>query len=106
MFGLWAAAHPWNLLPLNSRRTVMVLAGQFVALWNAQVIVSLDVWRVSRTNFFNTRRSLSVIKRGLLSHDFVVVVPSCFHLTIMSPTAELGNLRRVAMSLTDFLLMW
>jgi hypothetical protein len=30
------------------------------------------------------------------------VVPSCFHFTIMSPDADLGNLRRVTMSLTNF----
>jgi hypothetical protein len=47
IFGLWAAARPWNLIPLNSQRTVMVLAGQFVALWNSWVNVSLDVWQVS-----------------------------------------------------------
>jgi hypothetical protein len=44
MFGLWAAACPWNPIPLNSRKTVMVLAEQFVALWNSWVTVSLDVW--------------------------------------------------------------
>jgi hypothetical protein len=106
IFGLWAAARPWNPIPLNSWRTVMVLAGQFVALWNSRVIVSLDVWRISRTTFFNAGRSLSVIKRRLPSHGFVVVVPSRFHFTITSPTIDFGNLRRVAMSLTDFLLMW
>jgi hypothetical protein len=47
IFGLWAAARPWNPIPLNPRRTLMVLAGQFVALRNSWVIVSLDVWRVS-----------------------------------------------------------
>jgi hypothetical protein len=47
MLGLWAAAGPWNPSPLNSRLTVRVLAGQFVALQNLRVIVSLDVWRVS-----------------------------------------------------------
>jgi hypothetical protein len=47
IFGLWAAALPWNPIPLNSRRTDMVLAGQFIALWNSRVIVSLNVWRVS-----------------------------------------------------------
>jgi hypothetical protein len=47
MFGLWAAARQWNPIPLNSRRTVMMLAGQFVALQNSQVIVSLDIWQVS-----------------------------------------------------------
>jgi hypothetical protein len=26
IFGLWAAALPWNPIPLNSRHTVMVLA--------------------------------------------------------------------------------
>jgi hypothetical protein len=36
----------------------------------------------------------------------VVVVPSRFHFTVMSPTVDLGNARRVAMSLTDFLLIW
>jgi hypothetical protein len=105
MFGLWADARPWNLIPLNCRSTVMVLAGQIVALRNPWVIVSIDVWRVSRTTFFNTQQSLSVIKGGLPSHGFVVVVPSHFHFTIMSPTAHLGNLRRVAMTLTVFLLM-
>jgi hypothetical protein len=102
MFGLWAAARPWNPIPLNSRRTVVVLAGQFIALRNSQVIV----WWVSWTTFFNTQRSLSVIKCGLPSQGFVVVVPSCFHFTITSPTIDLGNLRRVTMSLTNFLLMW
>jgi hypothetical protein len=106
IFDLWAAAHPWNPIPLSSRRTVMVLAGQFVALRNSQVIVSLDVWRVSRTTFFNAQRSPSVIKRGLPGRGFVVVVPSRFHFVITSPTIDLGKLRRVAMSLTDFLLMW
>jgi hypothetical protein len=84
---------------------VMVLAGQFVALQNSRVIVSLDVWRVSQTTFFNVQRPLSVIKRGLKGRGFVVVVPSRFHYTIMSPAADLGNLRRVAMSLTGFLLL-
>jgi hypothetical protein len=106
MFGLWAAARPWNPIPINSGRTVMVLAGQFVALWNSWVIVSLVVWRVSRTTFFNTRRSLLVIKRGLPGRGFVVIVPSCFHFTITLPTVDLGNFGRVATSLTDFLLMW
>jgi hypothetical protein len=92
--------------PLNSRRTVMVLAGQFIALWNSWVIVSLDIWRVSRTTFFNSRQSMSVIKHGLPSRGFVVVVPSCFHFTNTSPAIDFGNLRRVAISLTDFLLMW
>jgi hypothetical protein len=41
IFGLWAAARPWNPIPLNSRCTVMVLDGQFVALRNSWVIVSL-----------------------------------------------------------------
>jgi hypothetical protein len=35
-----------------------------------------------------------------------LVVPSHFHFTITSPTVDLGNLRRVAMSLTELLLMW
>jgi hypothetical protein len=65
----------------------MVLPGQFVALRDSWVIVSLDVWRVSRT-IFKARRYLSVIKRG---RGFVVVVPSCFHFTITSPTVDLGN---------------
>jgi hypothetical protein len=106
MFGLWAAARPWNPIHLNSRRTVMALAGQFVALRNSRVIVSLDIWRVSRTTFFNSRRPLSVIKRGLPGHGFVLVVPSRFHFTITSRAVDLGNLRRVAVSLTNFLLMW
>jgi hypothetical protein len=105
MFGLWAAASPWNPIPLNSRRTVMVLAGQFVALRNSRVFVSLGVWRVSRTTF-NARQSLSAIKRGLPGRGFVVVVPSHFHFTIMSPTIDLGSFRRVAMSLTDLSLIW
>jgi hypothetical protein len=84
----------------------MVLAGQFVALRNSRGIVSLDIWQVSRTNFFNAQQPLSVIKRGLLGHGFVAVVPSRFHFTITSPSADLGNLRRAAMSLADFLLMW
>jgi hypothetical protein len=103
---LWAAAHSWNLIHLNSQRTVMVLAGQLIALRNLRVIASLDVWQVSRTTFFNARRSLSVIKCGLPGHVFFVVVPSRFHFTITSPTIYLGNLRRVTMALTDFLLMW
>jgi hypothetical protein len=64
IFGLWAAARPWNPIPLNSRRTVMVLDGQIIALRNSRVIVSLDIWRVSRTTFFKARRFLSVIKRA------------------------------------------
>jgi hypothetical protein len=64
IFGLWAAARPWNPIPLNSSRTVMVRAGQFEALWKSWVIVSLDVWRVSKTTFFNAGQSLSVIKRS------------------------------------------
>jgi hypothetical protein len=63
IFGLWAAARPWNPVPLNSRRTVMLLAGQFVALRNSRIIVSLDVRRVSRTTFFKVRLYLSVTKR-------------------------------------------
>jgi hypothetical protein len=84
----------------------MVLAGQFIALRNSQVIVSLDVWRVSRTTFFNARWSLSLIKSSRPGHGFVVVVPSRLHFTITSPAVDLDNLRRVAMSPTDFLLMW
>jgi hypothetical protein len=95
MFGLWAAARPWKLIPLNFRRTVMVLARQFVALRNLWVIVSLDVGR----------RSLSVIKRTQPGRSFFVVVPSRFLFKITSLTADMGNLRRVAMPLTDFLLM-
>jgi hypothetical protein len=86
MFGLWAAARPWNPIPLNSGCTVMLLAGQFIALRNSRMIVSLDVWQVSRTTFFNARWSLSVIKGGLPSRGFVVVVPSRFHFKITSPT--------------------
>jgi hypothetical protein len=82
----------------------MVLAGQFVAVRNSRVIVSLDVWRVSGNTFFKARWSLLVIKRGLPGRGFVVVVPSGFHFTIPSPTADLGNLRSVAMSLIDSLL--
>jgi hypothetical protein len=84
----------------------MVLAGQFIALWNSRVIVLHDVWRVSGTTFFNDRQSMLVIKRSLPGHGFVVVVPSRFHFTVMSPTVDLGILRRVVMSLIDFLLMW
>jgi hypothetical protein len=73
---------------------------------NSRVIVSLDVWRISQATFFNIRWALSVIKRGLPSRGFIVVVASRFHFTIMSPAADFGNLRRVAMSLTDLLLMW
>jgi hypothetical protein len=105
IFGLWAAAHPWNPMPLNSQRTVIFLAGQFVALQNSPVIVSLD-WRVSRTTFFNAWWYLSVVKHGLPSYGFVVVVPSLFHSAIMSPAADMGSLRRVAMALTYFLPMW
>jgi hypothetical protein len=106
IFGLWAAAHPWNPIPLKSRRTIMVLAGQFVVLRNSQVTISFNVWRVSRTTFFNAELSLSVIKCGLPSRGFVVVVPSRLHFIIMSPTIDFGNLRRVAMSLTEILLIW
>jgi hypothetical protein len=106
IFGLWEASHPWNPITRNSRRTVMVLAGQIVALWNSRMIVSLDVWRVSRTNSFKARRSLSVIKRDLPDRGFVAVVPSRFHFTVTSPSADLGSLRWVAMALTNFLLMW
>jgi hypothetical protein len=100
IFGLWAAAHPCNTIPLNSRHTVMVLAGQFVSTAEL-TIVSLDIWRVSQTTFFNARWSLSVIKNGL---------PGCgcaftFPLHIMSPTTDLGNLRSCNV-LTDFLPMW
>jgi hypothetical protein len=55
IFRLWVAARPWNPIPLNSQRTVMVLAGQFIALQNSRVIVSFDVWRVSQTTFFNAQ---------------------------------------------------
>ncbi|KDR19060.1 hypothetical protein L798_06416 [Zootermopsis nevadensis] len=58
---LWAL----NPSPRNSRRTVMVLGAQLVALLNSRVMVSHDDMRFSRTTFFNTRRSLSVNKRGL-----------------------------------------
>jgi hypothetical protein len=51
MFDLWTAARPWYPIPLNSRHTVIVLAVQFIALQNSRVIVSPDVWRVSRTTF-------------------------------------------------------
>jgi hypothetical protein len=84
----------------------MVLAGQFVALQYSWVIVSLDVWRVSQTTFFNAQWSLSVIKHGIPSHGFIVVVSSHWHFTITSPTVDLGNLRKVVVSLTDFLLTW
>jgi hypothetical protein len=57
-------------------------------------------------DFFNAQQSLSVIKHGLPSHSFIVGVLSRFHFTIPSPTADLGNLKRFAMSVTDFLLMW
>jgi hypothetical protein len=105
IFGLCIAAHPWNPIPLNSRHTVMVLPGQFIGLRNSWVIASLDDWRVSRV-IFNARQCLSVIKCGLLSRGFVVVVTLHFHFPITSPTVYLGNLRRVALSLTDLLLMW
>jgi hypothetical protein len=75
---------------------------QFIALWNSQVMVSLDVWRVSRTTFFNAQWPLSVVKNGLPNQGFIVTVPSHFHFTITSPAIDLRNLRRVAMSLTDF----
>jgi hypothetical protein len=68
----------------------MELAGQFMALQNSQVIVSLDVWRVPQTTFFNTRWPLSVIKRGLPGHGFIVVVPSRFHFTTTSLTVDFG----------------
>jgi hypothetical protein len=94
MFGLWAAARPWNPIPLNCRCTVMVLAGQFVALWNSGVIVSLDVGRVSRTAFFNAQRSPSVIKRGLPGGGFVAFVASLFHFTITFTSRRLGQLEK------------
>jgi hypothetical protein len=106
IFGIWATAHPWKPIPLNSQCTVMVLAGQFAALRNSWVMVSLYVWRVSRTIFFKAQRPLLVIKHGLPGHGFIVVVPSHFHFTVTLPTIDLGNLRRLAMSLTDFLMMW
>jgi hypothetical protein len=56
MFGLWAAARPWNPIHVNFQRTVRVLAEQFVALRNSEAIVSLDVWQVSRTTFFNAQQ--------------------------------------------------
>jgi hypothetical protein len=37
MFGSRAAARPWNPIPLNSRRTIVLLAGQFATLRNSQV---------------------------------------------------------------------
>jgi hypothetical protein len=37
---------------------VIVLAGQFVALQNSWVMVSLNVWQVSRTTFFNAQQSV------------------------------------------------
>jgi hypothetical protein len=55
--------------------------------------------------FFNAQRPLSVIKRGQTARGLVVVVPSSFHFSITSPTADMGNMKRVEMSLTDFLLM-
>jgi hypothetical protein len=106
IFNLWAAAPPWNPIPLNYRRTVRMLTEQFVALWDSWVIVSLDVWRVLRTTFFNARRSLSVIKCGLTGRGFIVAVSSHFHFKITSPAVDLGNLRIVTISLSDFLLMW
>jgi hypothetical protein len=48
-----------------------------------------------------TQRSLSVIKHSLLGRGFIAVVPSRFRFT----TIDLTNLRRVAMPLTDFLLI-
>jgi hypothetical protein len=69
----------------------MVLAQQILALRNSWVIVSLDIWQVSQTTFFNSRRSLSVIKRGLPGHGFILVASSHFQFTIMSPAADLGN---------------
>jgi hypothetical protein len=61
----------------------------------------------SFTNYLLQRSTVPVgHKRGLPSRDFVVVEASRFHFTITSPTIDLGNLRRVTMSLTDFLLMW
>jgi hypothetical protein len=104
MFSLWAAARPWNPIPLNSWCTVRVLAEQFVALWNSWVIVLFDVWRVLWTTF-NAQWPLLGIKHSLPGHGFVVVVPSRFHFTITSPAIDMGNLRRVTMSLTDILLM-
>jgi hypothetical protein len=78
---LWAAACPWNPIPLNSRYTIMVLAGQFVALKNSQVILSLDIWQISQTTFFNARWSLLVIKRGLPSCGCALTFPLHNHVT-------------------------
>jgi hypothetical protein len=55
----------------------MVLGGQFIALRNSWAIVSLDVWRVSRTTFFNAGRSLSSLnvayhRLGQLEKGFIV----------------------------------
>jgi hypothetical protein len=88
VFGLWAAAHPWNPIPLNSQSTFMVLAGQFIALRNSWVIVSLDVWQVLRTTFFTAQWFPSVIKRGLPGHGLLLVVSSHFHFTVTSPTID------------------
>jgi hypothetical protein len=43
IFGLWAAARPWNPIPLNYRRTVMVLVGKLIAPQHSQVIISLNI---------------------------------------------------------------
>jgi hypothetical protein len=68
IFGLWAAARPWNHILLNSWTTVMVQVRLFVALQILWVIVSLDIWWISWTTFFNAWCSLSVIKCGLPGH--------------------------------------
>jgi hypothetical protein len=59
----------------------MVLAEKFVALWNSQVIVSLDVWRVSQTTFFKAQWSLSVIKSGLPGRGCAFMFPIHSHVT-------------------------
>jgi hypothetical protein len=55
----------------------MVLAGQFVTLQNSWVIVSLDVWRISQTTFFNAQWSLS------LNASYLVMVSLwlCLHVS-------------------------
>jgi hypothetical protein len=75
---LWAAAQPRNLIPLNSRRTVMVLAWQFIALWNPWVIVSLDVWWVSQTTFFNAD---SLCQSLNVAYPAVVSLWLCLHVS-------------------------
>jgi hypothetical protein len=60
----------------------MVLGGQFIALQKLRVILSLDVWRVSRTTFYKAQRFLSIIKSGLPHRGFALIVLSLLHFMV------------------------